>query len=118
MLRIAIELAEEDDAYQDIATKFFEHFLMIGGAMTNLGGEGLGLWDDQDNFFYDWLITSDGAATPLRVRSLVGLIPLFAVEVIDAALLKKMPLFVKRLDWYLRHRPQLAALVPRWNRPG
>jgi hypothetical protein len=118
MLRIAIELAQEDEAYQDIATKFFEHFLMIGGAMTNLGGEGLGLWDDQDNFFYDWLIMSNGEATPLRLRSLVGLIPMFAVEVIDAALLKNMPLFVKRLNWYLRYRPKLAALVSRWNTPG
>jgi hypothetical protein len=118
MLRIAIELAQEDDAYQDIATKFFEHFLMIGGAMTNLGGKGLGLWDDQDNFFYDWLVMNDGQATPLRVRSLVGLIPLFAIEVIDEALLQKMPLFVKRLNWYLRYRPNLAALVSRWNKPG
>ncbi len=118
MLRIAIELAQVDDAYQDIATKFFEHFLMIGGAMTNLGGEGLGLWDDQDNFFYDWLIKKNGEKTPLRVRSLVGLIPIFAVEVIDAALLKKMPLFAKRMDWYLRYRPKLAALVSRWNTPG
>jgi hypothetical protein len=118
MLRMAIELAQEDDAYQDIATKFFEHFLMIGGAMTNLGGEGLGLWDDKDNFFYDWLVMNNGEATPLRVRSLVGLIPLFAIEVIDEALLKKMPLFVKRLNWYLRYRPKLAALVSRWNNPG
>jgi hypothetical protein len=118
MLRIAIELAQEDDAYEDIATKFFEHFLMIGGAMTNLGGEGLGLWDDQDNFFYDWLVMSNGEATPLRVRSLVGLIPAFAIEVIDEALLKRMPLFVKRLNWYLRYRPKLAALVSRWNNPG
>jgi hypothetical protein len=118
MLRIAIELAQEDDVYQDIATKFFEHFLMIGGAMTNLGDKGLGLWDDQDNFFYDWLVMSNGQATPLRVRSLVGLIPLFAIEVIEEALLKKMPLFVKRLDWYLRYRPNLAALVSRWNDPG
>ena len=118
MLRIAIELAQEDDVYQDIATKFFEHFLMIGGAMTNLGGKGLGLWDDQDNFFYDWLLMSNGEAKPLRVRSLVGLIPLFAIEVIDEALLKNMPLFVKRLTWYLRYRPNLAALVSRWNNPG
>ena len=118
MLRIAVELAQDDEAYQDIATKFFEHFLMIGGAMTNLGGRGLGLWDDQDNFFYDWLINSNGDATPLRVRSLVGLIPAFAVEVIDETLLKKMPLFVKRLNWYLRYRPKLAALVSRWNSPG
>lgn len=118
MLRIAIELAQEDDAYQDIATKFFEHFLMIGGAMTNLGGEGLGLWDDEDNFFYDWLITGNGEKTPLRVRSLVGLIPIFAVEVIDASLLEKMPLFTRRQNWYLRYRPKLAALVSRWNKPG
>ena len=101
MLRIAIELAQEDDAYQDIATKFFEHFLMIGGAMTNLGGKGLSLWDDADNFFYDWLVMSNGEATPLRVRSLVGLIPMFAVEVIDAALLKNLPSFTRQRDWYL-----------------
>ena len=118
MLRIAIELAQDDDAYQDIATKFFEHFLMIGGAMTNLGGQGLGLWDDQDNFYYDWLIMGNGEKTPLRVRSLVGLIPMFAVEVIDVALLKNMPLFAKRLDWYLHYRPKLASLVSRWNTPG
>jgi hypothetical protein len=118
MLRIAIELAQEDEVYQDIATKFFEHFLMIGGAMTNLGAKGLGLWDDQDDFFYDWLIMSNGEANPLRVRSLVGLIPGFAIEVIDEALLKSMPLFVKRLNWYLRYRPKLAALVSRWNKPG
>jgi hypothetical protein len=86
--------------------------------MTNLGGEGLGLWDDHECFFYDWLIKSDGEPMPLRVRSLVGLIPMFAVEVIDAALLKKMPLFTKRLEWYLRYRPKLAALVSHWSSPG
>ena len=118
MLRMAIELAQEEESYQDIATKFFEHFLMIGGAMTNLGGEGLGLWDDQDNFFYDWLIKGTGEATPLRLRSLVGLIPMFAVEVFDASLLDKMPLFSKRLKWYLRYRPKLADLVSRWHKPG
>jgi Glycosyl hydrolase family 63 C-terminal domain len=118
MLRIAIELAQEDDAYQDIATKFFEHFLMIGGAMTNLGGEGLSLWDDTDNFFYDWLVMSNGEATPLRVRSLVGLIPAFAVETIDAALLKNLPSFTRQRDWYLHYRPKLAVLVSRWNTPG
>jgi hypothetical protein len=118
MLRIAIELAQEDDAYQDIATKFFEHFLMIGGAMTNLGGKGLSLWDDTDNFFYDWLVMSDGEATPLRVRSLVGLIPMFAVEVADQAALKNLPSFARQRDWYLRYRPKLAGLVSRWNTPG
>jgi hypothetical protein len=118
MLRIAIELAQEDDAYQDIATKFFEHFLMIGGAMTNLGGKGLSLWDDTDNFFYDWLVMRDGTATPLRVRSLVGLIPAFAVETIEAGLLKNLPSFTRQRDWYLRYRPKLAVLVSRWNTPG
>ncbi len=118
MLRIAIELAQDDDAYEDIATKFFEHFLMIGGAMTNLGGEGMGLWDDQDNFFYDWLMLKNGEKFPMRIRSLVGLIPIFAVEVIDASLLQKMPKFTKRLEWYLRYRPTLAGLVSRWNTPG
>jgi hypothetical protein len=119
MLRIAVELAQEDDAYQDIAIKFFQHFLTIGGAMNNLGGEGLSLWDDADNFFYDWLVMGNGEATPLRVRSLVGLIPLFAAEVAHAtAVLKKMPEFAKWQDWYLRYRPNLAALVSRWNTPG
>ena len=118
MLRIAIELAQEDDAYQDIATKFFEHFLMIGGAMTNLGGKGLSLWDDADHFFYDWLVMSDGEATPLRVHSLVGLIPGFAVETIDAALMKNLPSFTRQRDWFLRYRPKLAVLVSRWNTPG
>jgi hypothetical protein len=118
MLRITIELAQEDDAYQDIATKFFEHFLTIGGAMTNLGGRGLSLWDDTDNFFYDWLVMRNGEATPLRVRSLVGLIPMFAVHAIDEAQLKKMPLFTKWRDRYLISRPKLASLVSRWNTPG
>ncbi len=118
MLRIAIELAQEDDAYQDIATKFFEHFLMIGGAMTNLRGEGLSLWDDEDKFFYDWLVMGNGEATPLRVRSLVGLIPALAVETIDAAMLRNMPSFTRQRDWYLRYRPRLAVLVSRWNTPG
>ena len=118
MLRIALELAQEDDAYQDIAIKFFQHFLTIGGAMTNLGGEGLSLWDDTDNFFYDWLVMGNGEATPLRVRSLVGLIPAFAVEAIDAASLEKLPSFTRQRDWYLRYRPKLAVLVSRWNTPG
>ena len=118
MLRIAIELAQEDDAYQDIATKFFEHFLMIGGAMTNLGGKGLSLWDDADHFFFDWIVMSNGQATPLRVHSLVGLIPGFAVETIDAALMKNLPSFTRQRDWFLRYRPKLAVLVSRWNTPG
>ncbi len=80
MMRIALELAQDDPAYQDIASKFFEHFMLIGGAMTNLGGEGIGLCDDDDNFYYDWVIFSDGKKVPLRLRSIVGVIPLFAVD--------------------------------------
>jgi hypothetical protein len=119
MLRIAVELAQQDDVYQDIAIKFFQHFLTIGGAMTNLGGEGLSLWDDTDNFFYDWLVMGNGEATPLRVRSLVGLIPMFAVEVANATtLLKKMPEFARWQERYLHYRPKLTALVSRWNTPG
>ncbi|RAI39695.1 glucosidase [Rhodoplanes roseus] len=118
MLKIALELAREDDAYQDIASKFFEHFLLIGGAMTNLGGQGLGLWDDQDGFYYDWLIRDDGEKVPLRLRSMVGLVPLFAVEVFDDDLLAQAPAFARRMEWVLAHRPELAALVSRPQTPG
>ena len=118
MLRIALELAQEDHVYEDIAIKFGEHFLLIGGAMTNLGGEGCGLWDDQDNFYYDWLFLSSGEKIPLRLRSIVGLIPLFAVEVLDEDLLKGAPEFARRMKWFLQHRPQLAKLVTRLEKPG
>jgi Mannosylglycerate hydrolase MGH1-like glycoside hydrolase domain/Glycosyl hydrolase family 63 C-terminal domain len=118
MMRIALELAQDDDAFEDIATKFFEHFLLIGGAMTNIGGEGLGLWDDRDNFYYDWLMLSSGERMPLRLRSMVGLIPLFAVEVLDDDLLQRLPQFTERMLWYLQHRPKLASLVSRWQQPG
>ncbi|MBK8175481.1 MAG: glucosidase [Rhodospirillales bacterium] len=118
MLRIALELAQSNHTYEDIAIKFGEHFLLIGGAMTNLGGEQMGLWDDQDNFYYDWLIRASGEKVPLRLRSIVGLIPLFAVEVLDEELLKAAPEFARRMKWYLHHRPQLAKLVTRMEKPG
>jgi hypothetical protein len=118
MLRIALELAQADEAYQDIATKFFEHFMLIAGAMTNLGGEGLGLWDDEDEFYYDWLITAAGGKIPVRLRSMVGLIPLFAVAAIDEATLARVPQFTRRMDWFLKHRPDLASLVSRPETPG
>jgi hypothetical protein len=118
MLRIALELAQENHAYEDIAMKFGEHFLLIGGAMTNLGDEGLGLWDDQDRFYYDWLILSSGERIPLRLRSMVGLIPLFAVEILDESLLAGAPEFNRRMMWYLRHRPELAGLVSRLENTG
>ena len=119
MLRIAIELAQEDDAYEDIATKFFEHFLMIGGAMTNLGGEGMGLWDDQDNFFYDWLMLKNGEAISACASApWSGSSRSSPSRSSTRSLLQKMPKFTKRLDWYLRYRPTLAGLVSRWNTPG
>ncbi|HEY3969325.1 MAG TPA: glucosidase [Planctomycetaceae bacterium] len=120
MLRIAIELALDNPVYQDIASKFFEHFLHIAEAMTNMGGdgEGLGLWDEADGFYYDSLQLADGRAIPLKVRSMVGLIPLFAVETLEPETLDRLPEFKKRLEWFLGHRPDLAKLVSRWNEPG
>jgi len=118
MMRTALELARENHAYENIATKFFEHFLGIAGAMNNLGGKGIGLWDEPDEFYYDVLHMPDGRYLPLRVRSLVGLMPLLAVETIEPELLEAMPGFKARLEWYLSARPELASLISRWNDPG
>jgi hypothetical protein len=115
LMRIALELALRDHVYEDIATKFFEHFLLIAEAMTNIGGNGIGLWDETDEFYYDVLELSDGQALPLKIRSMVGLIPLFAVEVLDASAIEALPEFSRRLHWFLAHRPELANLVSRWN---
>ncbi|HXI21831.1 MAG TPA: hypothetical protein VNH46_12125, partial [Gemmatimonadales bacterium] len=118
LMRIALELALHNPVYEDIATKFFEHFLHIAEAMTNIGDEGVGLWDEQDEFFYDVLNTPDNRLIPLRVRSMVGLIPMFAVETIDQEMLDRLPAFAGRLKWFLNYRPDLAALVSRWTEPG
>ncbi|HUZ63216.1 MAG TPA: glucosidase [Acetobacteraceae bacterium] len=117
MMRISLELAMEEKSYQDIAVKFFEHFLYITEAMSQ-AGSGKGLWDDQDAFFYDMLSLPDGQTVPLRVRSLVGLIPLFAVHVLEPEMLDGLPEFAERLDWFLEHRPDLASLISHWNDPG
>src|SRR5690606_30083974 len=79
---------------------------------------GIGLWDEQDGFYYDELILPDGRMTKLRVRSMVGLIPLFAVETLEPELLKRLPEFARRLEWVMKHRPELARLVSRWEEPG
>ena len=118
LLRIALELAQHNHVYEDIATKFFEHFLHIAQAMINMGEQGIGLWDDNDGFFYDVLNLPDGQMIPLKIRSLVGLIPLFAVETLEPELLAKVPEFTARLQWFLNYRPDLAALVSRWNEPA
>ena len=118
LLRIALELAREDRAYEDIASKFFEHFLYIAAALNDLGGSGIGLWDEGDEFFYDAIHLPGGAVQPLRVRSLVGLIPLLAVQTVEPSVLERVPEFRSRLEWFLEHRPELASLVSRWMQPG
>jgi hypothetical protein len=117
LMRIALELAQHNHVYEDIATKFFEHFLHIAEAMTNIG-DGMGLWNEDDGFYYDVLNLPDGQMLPLKVRSMVGLIPLFAVETLEPELCAKVPAFTERLDWFLNYRPDLAGLVSRWNEPG
>ena len=97
LMRIALELAQHNPVYEDIATKFFEHFLHIAEAMNNIGESGIGLWDEHDEFYYDVLNLSDGRMLPLKVRSMVGLIPLYAVEVLEPESLEKAPEFAWRL---------------------
>ena len=118
MLRIALELAIENPVYESIATKFFEHFLHIAHAMNDIGGTGEGLWDEEDQFYYDVLHMPSGSVLPLKVRSLVGLSPLFAVETLTPELLEKVPNFKRRMEWFLENRPDLAGLVSRWHEPG
>ena len=118
LMRIALELALHNPVYEDVATKFFEHFLHIAAAINGVGEDSLGLWDEQDEFYYDHLSLPDGQVIPLKVRSLVGLIPLLAVETLDPALLERVPDFTARLNWFFSHRPDLAGLVSRWNEAG
>ncbi len=118
LMRIALELAQDNHVYEDIATKFFEHFLQIAHAMSSMYSEGVGLWDDEDKFFYDVLHLPNGSKVPLKVRSMVGLIPLFAVETLEPEMLDRLPQFRSRLEWYLSYRPELANLVSHWQEPG
>ena len=113
MLKISLELAITNPAYEDIATKFFEHFLYIAHAMDNLvvDGDEPGLWDAEDNFFYDTINLPNGKNIPLKVRSMVGIIPLFAVEVIDNEIVTKLPDFNRRMTWFLNHRKDLTEHV-------
>ncbi len=108
MMRMALELARENPVYQRMAAKFFEHFLRIAAAMNYRGGHEAALWDAQDGFFYDALHLDDDNYIPLRVRSLVGLMPLIAVETIDDDLLAEMPIFARQAQWFMAHRPELA----------
>jgi len=118
MLAIALELAREDPAYEDVASKFLEHFIYIAEAMNNIGGHGIGLWDEQDGFYYNVMCLPDGSDHKiLRVRSMVGLIPLFAVTTLEPADLERMPDFHGRMKWFLEHRPEAQNLVT-FSRPS
>ncbi len=111
MLAIALELARENSAYEDVASKFFEHFVYICEAMNNLGGQQIELWDRQDGFYYDVLHHNNGQRMRLKVRSMVGLIPLFAVETLDPVIVDKLPGFKRRMQWFIENRPGLSEHI-------
>lgn len=113
LLAIAMELAHDNPAYEDVASKFWEHFIHIAYAMNTLG-----LWDEADGFYYDVLHLPDDRHVPMKVRSMVGLIPLFAVETLDAELLDRLPSFKRRLEWFLDHRPDLTQGCACMRTPG
>ena len=118
LLRIAIELAQFNPCYEDIASKFFEHFLYIAYAMNNRGRESCSLWDEEDGFFYDRLHLPDGRSLPLKVRSLVGLIPILAVETLELPHLMKLPGFARRMSWFMKNRPDLSKNVTSQGKLG
>jgi hypothetical protein len=118
LMAMATELASEDPAYEDVASKFWEHFIHIAHAMSHRGSDGMGLWDEMDGFFYDVLKFPDGRKHPMRIRSMVGLIPLFAVETLEPELLEKLPGFKRRLEWFIENRPDLVGNVACMRTPG
>jgi hypothetical protein len=118
LLTIALELARQNPAYEDVASKFWEHFIHIARAMNNIGTENMGLWDEQDGFYYDVLHLTTGEHLPLRVRSVVGLVPLLAVQTIEANVLDAFPDFKKRLEWFANNRKDLTADIATFRTPG
>jgi len=116
MLAIALELAETDPEYEDMASKFFEHFIAICDAMNTLGGSGL--WDEHDGFYYDQLHIDHEETLPMKVRSLVGLIPLTTATVMSTRRVAALPGFKKRMDWFLKHREDLAQHVALMEQSG
>lgn len=117
MMKIALELSVENPIYQDSATKFFEHFLRISSAMIDPCHKGYSLWDDQEGFFYD-VLHFDDKTIPLRIRSLVGLLPLFAVETIEPTLLDALPVYKRRMEWFLSQRPHYTSAMTCVEDPG
>lgn len=118
MMRISMELALHNKVYEDMAIKFFEHYLHIAAAMENLGAGTEGLWNEEDGFFYDVLQLNSGKSVSLKLRSIVGLIPIFAVEIIESEILDQLPNFTARMQWILKNRPELASLVSHWDVEG
>ncbi|NBV87457.1 MAG: hypothetical protein EBS01_14600, partial [Verrucomicrobia bacterium] len=106
---MALELAQTRPAYDNIASKFFEHFIQIVDAMNSIGNDGL--WDETDGFYYDQLLVENHGSTPLRTRSVVGVIPLLAVEVLDQRVIDRLPGFKSRMEWFLKNRPDLGRHV-------
>jgi hypothetical protein len=119
MMHMSLELALTNPVYEAMATKFFEHFLYIAGAIMNImGPDNTGLWDEEDEFFYDVLSIENSQSRKLKLRSMVGIIPLFAVEIIRDQSLKLLPKFAAHMQWFLDNRPDLATLVSRWTEKG
>ena len=118
LLSIALELGREDPAYEDVASKFWEHFLHIARAMNKRGDEDIRLWDEEEGFFYDVLHLTEGKPLPMKVRSMVGLIPLFAVETLEPELLERLPDFKRRMSWFINNRPDLTSNVACMRTPG
>ena len=118
LLAIAMELARENHAYEDVASKFWEHFLYIADAMSHRGEDGQGMWDEADGFFYDILSLPDGTRFPMRIRSLVGLTPLFAVQTLESEWLDSLEGFQRRMKWFIENRPDLTGNLASMDRPG
>ncbi len=118
MLTIALELAQENLDYSDIASKFFEHFVYIAHAMNDMGPDGLELWDDEDGFYYDVLHRSDGTHVPLRVHSMVGLLPLIAISILDSILIDRLPSFKRRMEWFINNWEQTGNHIETTQQSG
>jgi len=118
LLAIALELAKEEPCYEDVASKFWEHFIYIANAMGHRGHDGMGLWNQEDGFFYDVLKLPDGTHFPMKIRSMVGLIPLFAVETLEPDVLDRLPDFKRRMSWFIENRPDLTENVACMKTPG
>jgi hypothetical protein len=118
LLTIALELAKEEPCYEDLASKFWEHFIYIANAMSHRGQNGIGLWNEEDGFFYDVLKLPDGSQFPMKIRSMVGLIPLFAVETLEPEVLDRLPDFKRRLEWFIDNRPDLTDNFAFMRREG